>query len=365
MSLPIVAGHRGFKSKYVENTIQGFHECYKTGATIIETDLWLSQDEVLVVSHDMNTNRIFCDEQGNSTDYNILQTSYKDVLQKLRVIGSDEHLMNFRQLLNWFVDYVENEEIGNPKKIMLDLKPVNPTRILKFIIEDLLYVKNDIKWWYNRIQFGLWKLNFIKYFNQEKYFQTKFGESNDQGMKQFDIINISFSWKYSMVFLNYNQYLDELPDKSSYKIKTTGISLIYLATWSVDFISNFLPIIKFQNLKFYSWTINFKRQFDYFVKICHFAKLNEYGVISDVPDEMEKLKSNPIEFDEKHSLIESIELSWFQKLAYFFFCRIFDRAINVNPEDFESIVDEYQTVVIKPNPVARWFFVKLQHLGIL
>lgn len=363
MALPVVVGHRGFKNNYPENTIQGFHECYKTGATIIETDLWVSKDEVLVVSHDGSTNRIFCDEDGNATDYNILETSYADVLQYLRVINSDEHLITFRQLLTWFVEYVETEEIGSPKKIMLDLKPVNPAKLMKFIIKDLLFVKNDIKWWYNRIQFGIWKLDYVKYLNQDEYFQTVFGEPNDQGKTQFDILNISFSWKLSLEFLRYNKYLDAL-DNKNYKIKTTGVSLIYLTTWSPEFVTKFLPIIKLEKLKFYTWTINFRPQFDYFVKLATVGQVEEYGVISDMPDVMEKFKAELQVYDEKDNLLDSLTLTWSQRFSYFLFSRFMGNPIP-GQEDFESVIDENKLVILKPRPLMRWIFQKLQHFGIL
>lgn len=49
----------------------------------------------------------------------------------------------------------------------------------------------NISWWYHRIQFGIWDLNFLKYLNQSDYFQDKFGKVNKFGYDQFDIFNIS------------------------------------------------------------------------------------------------------------------------------------------------------------------------------
>lgn len=353
MGNPVVVGHRGFKSKYVENTIQGFEECYKTGATVIETDIWLSQDKVLVVSHDVNTNRIFCDQEGNSTDYNILETDYNPVLKNLNIIDSDESLLSFTQLLNWFVDYVETS--GKTCKIMLDLKPLNPTKLLKFLIKDLLSVKNDITWWFDKIQLGLWKLDFIKYLNQDAYFKSIF--TGKGSIKQFDIFHITFSWRQSLIFLNYNKFLD-LKGTEDYKIKTTGVSLIYLATWSTDFITEFLPIIKGQNLKLYTWTINFERQFDYFTKLAAAANITEYGVISDSPDIIEKWKS-----EKTMESPTTPTLSWSQKVSYTIFHKIVgDIYIE---EDYESIIDENKALAVQPNSYAKWVFQKLQHLGVL
>jgi glycerophosphoryl diester phosphodiesterase len=48
---PQSIAHRGYKSKYAENTIQSFEEAIKAGAHALETDLHLSQDGVVVLSH--------------------------------------------------------------------------------------------------------------------------------------------------------------------------------------------------------------------------------------------------------------------------------------------------------------------------
>lgn len=55
--------------------------------------------------------------------------------------------------------------------MQLDIKRFNPTKITKFIVQDLLTVHDDISWWYHRIQFGIWDLNFLKYLNQSDYFK--------------------------------------------------------------------------------------------------------------------------------------------------------------------------------------------------
>jgi phosphatidylglycerol phospholipase C len=366
MSLPVIVGHRGFKSKYVENTITGFIKCYESGGTVIETDLWVSRDEYLIISHDGNTNRIFVDENDQPTHYDILTTNYVGCLEKLKTAGSGEPLMTFPQLLKWFVLYVENNP-GPQFKIMLDLKPANPTKLLKYLIRDLLSIKNDIKWWYDHLQLGFWTLDFIKYMNQNEYFKTVMdGTPNNNGYTQFDIFHISVSWKYSFVFTNYNFYLDH-SNKDDVKFKTTGVSLLYLSTWSQDFLTKFVPILKIQNLKLYSWTINFKNQYDYLVQIGKLANITEYGIITDCPDYMNKLRENesdtskPVSHNENGDL--SISLTWCQQLYNFMFSRFFVPPAWF-PLDFESIVDEDKPLVLKPNRLVMWIFHNLQALGI-
>ena len=49
--LPQAIAHRGYKAKYPENTMCAFKAAVKIGAHAIETDLHLSKDGVIVLSH--------------------------------------------------------------------------------------------------------------------------------------------------------------------------------------------------------------------------------------------------------------------------------------------------------------------------
>ncbi|KAF8001262.1 hypothetical protein HF325_003763 [Metschnikowia pulcherrima] len=251
----LVVGHRGFKGKHTENTIHGFERCFETGATIFETDVWTTRDEVLVISHDVNTKRVFCDEDGNETDFNILETDFEQ-LRPLRTIGSGEPLLTFQDVLRWFVGYVKEMTSRAEFKILLDLKNANPPKLLRLLFEDMLAVHDDLAWWFPRIQIGVWNLRFVKYLNQDPYFQTLFlGLQPYNGYSCFDIYHILLSWQDSMVYLGYNDYLATLP-KNRYKFRVAGVSLIHVSTWSADFLEKFMPAAKRQDLKLYTWTVN-------------------------------------------------------------------------------------------------------------
>ncbi|KAM9908782.1 hypothetical protein OXX79_000143 [Metschnikowia pulcherrima] len=287
MSSPecLVVGHRGFKGKHTENTIHGFERCFETGATIFETDVWTTRDEVLVISHDVNTKRVFCDEDGNETDFNILETDFEQ-LRPLRTIGSGEPLLTFQDVLRWFVAYVKETTSRAEFKISLDLKNANPPKLLRLLFEDMLAVHDDLAWWFPRIQIGVWNLRFVKYLNQDPYFQTLFlGLQPYNGYSCFDIYHISLSWQDSMVYLGYNDYLATLP-KNRYKFRVAGVSLIHVSTWSADFLERFMPAAKRQDLKLYTWTVNRVSQLKYFCAIAKTWKIQEYGIITDYPDTM-------------------------------------------------------------------------------
>ncbi|KAK8010253.1 hypothetical protein PG990_009218 [Apiospora arundinis] len=60
---PQVIGHRGFKAAYPENSIAAFRGAIDVGANAIETDLHLSKDGVVVLSHDATLRRCFGDHR--------------------------------------------------------------------------------------------------------------------------------------------------------------------------------------------------------------------------------------------------------------------------------------------------------------
>lgn len=49
--LPYAIAHRGYKAAYAENTMVAFEAAVQVGAHAIETDLHLSQDGVVMLSH--------------------------------------------------------------------------------------------------------------------------------------------------------------------------------------------------------------------------------------------------------------------------------------------------------------------------
>ncbi|MFA4641492.1 glycerophosphodiester phosphodiesterase family protein [Pyrococcus kukulkanii] len=58
MKKVLVFAHRGYSSKYPENTLLAFRKAIEAGADGIELDVWLSRDGVPVVIHDMTLERL-------------------------------------------------------------------------------------------------------------------------------------------------------------------------------------------------------------------------------------------------------------------------------------------------------------------
>ncbi|WP_456367907.1 glycerophosphodiester phosphodiesterase family protein [Thermococcus sp.] len=53
----IVLGHRGYSSKYPENTLLAFKKAMEAGADGVELDVWLTRDGEVVVIHDETVDR--------------------------------------------------------------------------------------------------------------------------------------------------------------------------------------------------------------------------------------------------------------------------------------------------------------------
>ncbi|TIC92478.1 Phosphatidylglycerol phospholipase C [Colletotrichum higginsianum] len=73
--LPQAIAHRGFKALYPENTLLAFRGALDAGAHALETDLHLTRDGVVVLSHDGNLKRCFgVDRRISECDWDYLRT---------------------------------------------------------------------------------------------------------------------------------------------------------------------------------------------------------------------------------------------------------------------------------------------------
>ncbi|MCK5039205.1 MAG: hypothetical protein KAS16_08920 [Thermoplasmata archaeon] len=58
MSTPMIIAHRGASKLAPENTIRSFHKALEYGATYIELDIRITNDDVPVIFHDQKVNRM-------------------------------------------------------------------------------------------------------------------------------------------------------------------------------------------------------------------------------------------------------------------------------------------------------------------
>ncbi|UQZ82338.1 Glycerophosphoryl diester phosphodiesterase [Paenibacillus konkukensis] len=73
----IVAGHRGWKSAYPENTLLSFRRALEIGVDMLEFDLRLSKDKAVVIIHDETVDRT-TDGTGKVSDYTLAELKRLD-----------------------------------------------------------------------------------------------------------------------------------------------------------------------------------------------------------------------------------------------------------------------------------------------
>jgi glycerophosphoryl diester phosphodiesterase len=82
-----IQGHRGARGLYPENTVGGFIEAVKFGASTLELDVIISKDEQVVVSHEPWPDPLYCFkkdgteiEENSKEKYNFFRLNYDETL---------------------------------------------------------------------------------------------------------------------------------------------------------------------------------------------------------------------------------------------------------------------------------------------
>jgi len=73
----IVAGHRGYKAKYPENTLLSFEKALETGVDMIEFDINLTRDRIPIIMHDVTVDRT-TDGAGKVRDFSLKEIKELD-----------------------------------------------------------------------------------------------------------------------------------------------------------------------------------------------------------------------------------------------------------------------------------------------
>jgi len=140
-------------------------------------------------------------------------------------------MLTFQELAEWVI--TQREGI----KIMLDIKPYNNKLVIAKIIRDLKNVHDDLSFWYNKIIFGLWRLDFYQ-----------FGYTTGL-INNFEIINIAISPVISNTLIEYSKTLPQ-----GYKLN--AISILDISSWSNNFNKYRETVLKPNNIDLYLWTVN-------------------------------------------------------------------------------------------------------------
>lgn len=172
--LPQAIAHRGLNATHPENTMGAFKGAVDIGAHAIETDLHISKDGVVVLSH-VNNLFLHCLLMRSPSQDPTLKRCFGasdkiidcdwSYLRTLRTIREPHEAMSRLKDLLDFLTTPGLEEIW----VLLDIKRDNDSdAMMKLIAETLAEVK-PTKPWEERIVLGCWAVSFASW---EDFFQS-------------------------------------------------------------------------------------------------------------------------------------------------------------------------------------------------
>lgn len=129
-----VVAHRGFASKYLENTITALDEAVKVGAEMVEFDVQLTKDGVPIMIHDDNFKRT------NGLDLSVFEINKKDLQNHvaLKSVSSVEEVMVWLQANPKVTAFVEIKQqsilFHGLEKCMKALKEVCESAIAQCVL---------------------------------------------------------------------------------------------------------------------------------------------------------------------------------------------------------------------------------------
>jgi len=111
---PLIIAHRGYSSRFPENTLAAFSGAVDIGADMIELDVQLSKDGTVVVYHDKDLSRIGI--QGSVMDYDLEELRALDVGSAFYAEYAGERMPTLTEVL----ELIKNTELD----IYLELKDI-------------------------------------------------------------------------------------------------------------------------------------------------------------------------------------------------------------------------------------------------
>jgi phosphatidylglycerol phospholipase C len=252
--MPQCIAHRGYKAKHPENTMAAFRGAVNAGAHALETDVHITKDEVVVLSHDGTLKRCF------GKPDKIKDLTWDEIKDLTTTAEPHEHMPRLQDLL----DYLAEPELEDVW-LFLDIKLDNDADQIMRLLGDLLYKTPSTtnRNWKDRVVLGIWAAKFLPLC--QRY------------LPDFPVSHIGFSISYARHF---------------FKIPHVGFNML-LPTLVAPGGRRFLyDAQEVHHRKVLAWTVNQEDR----MKWCIRRKLD--GVITDDPPLFRKVCE---EFDEKKS----------------------------------------------------------------
>lgn len=153
---PQCIAHRGYKAHHAENTLGAFRAAIAIGAHALETDLQITKDDVVVLSHDATLKRCF-----NLPD-KIADLTWRELQHLTTRQHPHDPLPRLSDLLTLLAEPA-NAHIW----LLLDIKISNePERIMRLLAATFAFVPNTITPiaqpdWSTRTLLGIWAAKYL------------------------------------------------------------------------------------------------------------------------------------------------------------------------------------------------------------
>lgn len=126
-----------------------FRAAVADGSNAIETDIHLTADGVVVISHDSDLKRCF------GVDRKIIDCDYAYIKTLRTVKSPHEHMPTLKELLEYLCT-PGAEHVW----LLLDIKVDNhPEDVIRLIGEAILGVNPNVKFWAKRVRLGVWSVS--------------------------------------------------------------------------------------------------------------------------------------------------------------------------------------------------------------
>jgi len=137
--LPLMIAHGGGNQEFPDNTLEAYYHAYSLNpAVMLETDVNLTKDGVIILSHDRSL-----DQKTNLVNADIIETNYTDLVENEIDFGFDNPISGangynttntFNKYTNYLGEEVSPQDIQYPEGI----EPRHPTKFLVSTLEELI-----------------------------------------------------------------------------------------------------------------------------------------------------------------------------------------------------------------------------------
>ncbi|KIW41555.1 uncharacterized protein PV06_07103 [Exophiala oligosperma] len=292
--LPQTIAHRGYKAKYPENTMRSFRGAVEVGTHAIETDIHLTKDGVVVLSHDPDLKRCFGQKEK------IIDCDW-DYLSNLRTIQEPHEPMP--RLVD-LLEYVAQPGLEHVW-LLFDIKIDNDgDDVMRLIAHTLASVNPGGRPWEERVLMGIWVPKYLS-------LCTKY-------VPDFPVAHIGFSTAMAREYL---------------KVPNVGFNmLLYSLLGPVG--SRFMRDVRKQKRQLFVWTVNESNLMTWCIQ------RNVDGVVTDNPELFKQICDDWDEETKKKA--RPTIMQWLRTIWVWILITLFSGAFRRKfPETVETYIQEH------------------------